>query len=151
MDPFTSFLALRGVKTLPLRMEKHCANALELAHWLERHPKAEKVLYPGLPKHPQHAVAVRQMKGFGGMISAYLRADLAGTKRFLERCELFTLAESLGGVESLIGHPGLMSHASLPPERRAGLKLTDNLVRLSVGIEDVEDLKQDLEQALARI
>jgi cystathionine gamma-lyase len=151
MDPFTSFLALRGVKTLPLRMEKHCANALELAHWLERHPKAEKVLYPGLPKHPQHAVAVRQMKGFGGMISAYLRADLAGTKRFLERCELFTLAESLGGVESLIGHPGLMSHASLPPERRAELKLTDNLVRLSVGIEDVEDLKQDLEQALARI
>jgi cystathionine gamma-lyase len=151
MDPFTSFLALRGVKTLPLRMEKHCANALELAHWLDRHPKTEKVLYPGLPKHPQHGLAARQMRGFGGMISAYLRADLAGTKRFLESCELFTLAESLGGVESLIGHPGLMSHASLPPERREALQLSDNLVRLSVGIEDVDDLKHDLDHALVRI
>ena len=151
MDPFTSFLALRGVKTLPLRMERHCANALQIAHWLDAHPKTERVIYPGLPKHPQHALAARQMSGFGGMISAYLRADLAGTKRFLERCQLFTLAESLGGVESLIGHPGLMSHASLPAERRAALALTDNLVRLSVGIEDAEDLIADLDHALAAL
>jgi len=151
MDPFTSFLALRGVKTLPLRMDKHCANALAIAHWLDAHPKTEQVIYPGLPKHPQHALAARQMKGFGGMISVYLKTDLAGTKRFLERCHLFTLAESLGGVESLIGHPGLMSHASLPPERRAQLKLTDNLVRLSVGIEDAEDLIADLDRALRSI
>jgi cystathionine gamma-lyase len=151
MDPFTGFLALRGVKTLPLRMERHCANALQIAHWLDAHPKTERVIYPGLPKHPQHALAARQMSGFGGMISAYLRADLAGTKRFLERCQLFTLAESLGGVESLIGHPGLMSHASLPAERRAALALTDNLVRLSVGIEDAEDLIADLDHALAAL
>lgn len=151
MDPFTSFLVLRGLKTLPLRMERHCANALELAHWLDAHPKTAQVLYPGLPKHPQHALASTQMQGYGGMISAYLRTDLAGTKRFLERCELFTLAESLGGVESLIGHPGLMSHASLPAERRAQLGLGDNLVRLSVGIEDCEDLKRDLAAALAAI
>jgi cystathionine gamma-lyase len=149
MDPFTSFLALRGVKTLPLRMERHCTNALKIAHWLDAHPKTAQVIYPGLPKHPQHALAARQMRGFGGMISAYLNADLAGTKRVLERCRLFTLAESLGGVESLIGHPALMSHASLPPERRAELGLTDNLVRLSVGVEDVDDLVADLEQALA--
>jgi len=151
MDPFTSFLVLRGLKTLPLRMERHCANALELAHWLDAHPKTAQVLYPGLPKHPQHALASTQMQGYGGMISAYLRTDLAGTKRFLERCELFTLAESLGGVESLIGHPGLMSHASLPAERRAQLGLGDNLVRLSVGIEDCEDLKRDLAAALDAI
>ena len=151
MDPFTAFLALRGVKTLPLRMHQHCYNALTIAHWLDAHPKTERVLYPGLPKHPQHALAARQMLGFGGMIAAYLKTDLAGTRRFLERCELFTLAESLGGVESLIGHPGLMSHASLPPERRAQLKLSDNLVRLSVGIEDAEDLIADLDRALAGI
>jgi cystathionine gamma-lyase len=151
MDPFTAFLALRGVKTLPLRMHQHCYNALAIAQWLDAHPRTERVIYPGLPKHPQHALAARQMSGFGGMIAAYLKTDLAGTKRFLERCELFTLAESLGGVESLIGHPGLMSHASLPAERRAQLKLTDNLVRLSVGIEDVEDLIADLERALAAI
>ena len=149
MDPFTSFLALRGVKTLPLRMQRHCASALKIAHWLDAHPKTERVIYPGLPKHPQHALAAQQMSGFGGMISAYLKADLAGTRRFLERCHLFTLAESLGGVESLIGHPGLMSHASLPAERRAELKLTDNLVRLSVGIEDADDLIADLDHALA--
>ena len=151
MDPFTSFLALRGVKTLPLRMEQHCANALKIAHWLDAHPKTEQVIYPGLPKHPQHALAARQMQGFGGMISAYLKADLAGTRKVLERCHLFTLAESLGGVESLIGHPGLMSHASLPAERRAQLKLTDNLVRLSVGIEDADDLIADLDHALAAL
>ena len=151
MDPFTAFLALRGVKTLPLRMEKHCANALQIAHWLDAHPKTEQVIYPGLPKHPQHALAAAQMKGFGGMIAVYLNTDLAGTKRFLERCELFTLAESLGGVESLIGHPELMSHASLPAERRAQLKLTSNLVRLSVGIEDGNDLVADLDRALRAI
>jgi cystathionine gamma-lyase len=151
MDPFTAFLALRGVKTLPLRMQRHCENALELAHWLDAHAKTEQVIYPGLPKHTQHALASRQMSGFGGMIAVYLQTDLAGTKRFLERCELFTLAESLGGVESLIGHPVLMSHASLTPERRAELKLTDNLVRLSVGIEDVRDLTPDLERALSAI
>jgi len=151
MDPFTSFLALRGVKTLPLRMQQHCANALKIAHWLDAHPKTEQVIYPGLPKHPQHALAARQMQGFGGMIAVYLKADLAGTRRFLERCHLFTLAESLGGVESLIGHPGLMSHASLPAERRAQLKLTDNLVRLSVGIEDADDLIADLDHALAAL
>ena len=149
MDPFTSFLALRGVKTLPLRMQQHCTNALKIAHWLDAHPKTEQVIYPGLPKHPQHALAARQMQGFGGMIAAYLKADLAGTRQVLERCHLFTLAESLGGVESLIGHPGLMSHASLPPERRAQLKLTDNLVRLSVGIEDADDLIADLDHAMA--
>ena len=151
MDPFTSFLALRGVKTLPLRMERHCASALEIAHWLDRHSKTEKVLFPGLPKHPQHALAAAQMRGFGGMVSAYLRTDLAGTKRFLEACRLFTLAESLGGVESLVGHPVLMSHASLPAERRAQLGLTDNLVRLSVGIEDPKDLIADLEHAFQQI
>lgn len=151
MDPFTSFLALRGTKTLPLRVQKHCANALELAHWLDQHPKTEKVIYPGLPKHPQHTLATRQMRGFGGMIAVYLRADLAGTKRFLEACELFTLAESLGGVESLVGHPVLMSHASLPAQRRSELGLTDNLVRLSVGIEDIDDLRTDLEHAFAQI
>ena len=151
MDPFTAFLALRGVKTLPLRMHQHCYNALTIAHWLDAHPKTEQVLYPGLPKHPQHALAANQMRGFGGMIAAYLKTDLAGTRRFLERCELFTLAESLGGVESLIGHPALMSHASLPAQRRAELKLTDNLVRLSVGIEDVEDLIADLDRALAAV
>jgi cystathionine gamma-lyase len=151
MDPFTAFLALRGVKTLPLRMQKHGENALKIAHWLDAHAKTAEVIYPGLPKHPQHALASRQMHGFGGMISAYLQTDLAGTKRFLERCELFILAESLGGVESLIGHPVLMSHASLTSERRAELKLTDNLVRLSVGIEDVDDLIGDLDRALSAV
>jgi cystathionine gamma-lyase len=124
-------------------MEKHCANAMELAHWLDAHPKTLQVLYPGLPKHPQHALAGRQMHGYGGMVSVFLRGDLDGTRRFLEKCELFTLAESLGGVESLVGHPVLMSHASLP----AGI--SDNLIRLSVGIEDVADLRRDLELALA--
>jgi cystathionine gamma-lyase len=151
MDPFTAFLALRGVKTLPLRMQQHCENATKLAHWLQANAKTEQVIYPGLAEHPQHALASRQMTGFGGMVSVYLKADLAGTKRFLERCELFTLAESLGGVESLIGHPVLMSHASLTPERRAELKLTDNLVRLSVGIEDGGDLIADLDRALNAI
>jgi cystathionine gamma-lyase len=151
MDPFTSFLALRGVKTLSLRMERHTANAMELARWLERHPKVERVIYPGLETHPQHALAGRQMRGFGAMISIFPKAELDGVRRFLERCELFTLAESLGGVESLIGHPVTMSHGSVPVERRALLGITDRMVRISVGIEDVEDLKRDLDRALGAI
>jgi cystathionine gamma-lyase len=149
LDPFSSFLALRGVKTLPLRMERHCANTLELAQWLAAHPKVEQVFYPGLASHRQHALARRQMRGFGGMASARLKGGMDQTRRFLERCELFTLAESLGGVESLISHPATMSHGSLPPERRAALGIGDDLVRLSVGIEDVADLRRDLERALA--
>lgn len=150
-DPFSSFLALRGVKTLPLRMERHCANALALAGWLARHPKVETVFYPGLPTHRQHALALRQMRGFGGMVSARLKGGMDETRRFLEHCELFTLAESLGGVESLISHPATMSHGSLPPERRQALGIGDNLVRLSVGIEDEDDLRHDLEHALGAI
>jgi cystathionine gamma-lyase len=147
--PFDSFLALRGLKTLALRMERHCASALRIAQWLERHPKVRRVYYPGLPSHPQHALAGRQMHGFGGMISAELDLDLDGTKRFLERCRLFALAESLGGVESLIEHPALMTHGSVPPEVRAVLGIGDSLVRLSVGIEDADDLVADLAAALA--
>ena len=150
-DPFSSFLALRGVKTLPLRMERHCANALALAGWLARHPKVETVFYPGLPTHRQHALAQRQMRGFGGMVSVRLKGGMDETRRFLEHCELFTLAESLGGVESLISHPATMSHGSLPPERRLALGIGDNLVRLSVGIEDEDDLRHDLEHALGAI
>ncbi|HYL19768.1 MAG TPA: PLP-dependent aspartate aminotransferase family protein [Burkholderiales bacterium] len=152
LDPFSSFLALRGVKTLPLRMRQHCGNAMHIATWLKSHPKVERVIYPGLPTHPQHLLAARQMNNFfGAMIAVYLKTDMAGVRRALEACELFTLAESLGGVESLVGHPVTMSHGSLPVERRAQLGITDNLVRLSVGIEDAQDLIADLEQALAAI
>lgn len=147
--PFDSFLALRGLKTLALRMERHCASALEIAGRLERHPKIKRVIYPGLASHPQHALAKRQMNGFGGIVSVEIDADLAGAKRFLERCELFTLAESLGGVESLIEHPAIMTHASIPPDQRRRLGIDDGLVRLSVGVEDVDDLWADLEHALA--
>ncbi len=147
--PFDSFLALRGLKTLSLRMERHSANALRIAGWLEQHPKIERVLYPGLPSHPQHALAQRQLRpGFGGMISAVVRGPLTEVTRFLSRCRLFTLAESLGGVESLIEHPAIMTHASVPPEVRQQLGFVDGLVRLSVGIEDVADLLADLAQAL---
>ena len=146
--PFDSFLALRGVKTLAVRMERHCANALAVASWLVRHPKVRRVIYPGLPSHPQHALAKRQMNGFGGMVTAELATDLAGTRRFLERCRVFALAESLGGVESLIEHPAIMTHATIPPEQRRALGISDSLVRLSVGIEDVDDLIDDLDQAL---
>ncbi len=146
--PFDSFLALRGVKTLALRMRAHCANALELAGWLEQHPKVERVIYPGLSSHPQHALAKRQMAGFGGIVSAYLKGGLAETRAMMERCRLFALAESLGGVESLINHPAIMTHASVPPETRARLGIHDNLVRLSVGVEDVEDLRAELADAL---
>jgi cystathionine gamma-lyase len=146
--PFDSFLALRGLKTLHLRMQRHCENALRIAGWLEEHPSVERVMYPGLRSHSQHALARRQMSGFGGMITAVLRGDLASTRRFLERCRVFALAESLGGVESLIEHPAIMTHASLPPEQRAVLGISDTLVRISVGVEDVEDLIEDLDQAL---
>ncbi|MCY1216495.1 Cystathionine beta-lyase [compost metagenome] len=149
--PFDAFLTLRGVKTLALRMERHCHNALELAYWLEQQPQVARVYYPGLQSHPQHALARRQMHGYGGMISLDLRSDLAGTRRFLEAVRIFTLAESLGGVESLIEHPAIMTHASIPAEIRAELGIGDSLVRLSVGVEDVDDLRADLAQALARI
>jgi len=147
--PFDSFLALRGLKTLAVRMQRHCENALALAHWLEAHPKVSKVHYPGLASHPQHALAGRQMKGgYGGMISIELKGGLEDSRRFLERCQIFALAESLGGVESLIEHPAIMTHASIPAAARAQLGISDSLCRLSVGIEDVEDLKVDLHQAL---
>jgi len=147
--PFDSFLALRGLKTLALRMERHCFNALKIAHWLEaRKSNVARVIYPGLESHPQHALAEKQMAAFGGIVSVVLKRDLAGTKRFLERCRLFTLAESLGGVESLIEHPAIMTHASVPPEKRDVLGISDSLVRLSCGVEDADDLIADLEQAL---
>lgn len=149
--PFDSFLTLRGVKTLALRVERHCQNALELAHWLEAQPKVARVHYPGLASHPQHALARRQMDGFGGIISIELKTDLAGARRFLERCEVFSLAESLGGVESLIEHPAIMTHATIPAATRAALGISDSLIRLSVGIEDVEDLRRDLCNALGAI
>jgi len=147
--PFDSFLALRGVKTLALRMERASNNALEIARFLESRSDVKRVLYPGLPSHPQHDLAKRQMFTGGGMVSAILDGGLPRARRFLERCQLFTLAESLGGVESLVEHPGLMTHASIPPERRAEIGIDDGLVRLSVGIEDVRDLIGDLSQALA--
>ncbi|WP_395790039.1 cystathionine gamma-synthase [Aquimonas sp.] len=149
--PFDSFLAMRGLKTLHLRMRAHCENALALAQWLQNHPKVSKVIYPGLESHPQHALAKTQMHGFGGMLSVVLNTDLAGTRRMMERCKLFALAESLGGVESLINHPAIMTHASVPPENRARLGIDDNLVRLSVGVEDLADLRAELEAALAAI
>jgi cystathionine gamma-lyase len=147
--PFDSFLILRGIKTLALRMERHCANALTIAQFLEKHPKVERVFYPGLESHPQHAVAKRQMTGgYGGIVTAVLRGTLDDSRRVLERCHLFSLAESLGGVESLIEHPGLMTHASLPAAMRASLGISDGLIRLSVGVEDVNDLVAELRHAL---
>ena len=147
--PFDAYLALRGVKTLALRMQRHCENAQELAGWLARHPKVAKVHYPGLSSHPQHALAKQQMQGrYGGMVTIELKGGLEEARRFLERCELFALAESLGGVESLIDHPALMTHASVPAQARAALGIRDTLCRLSVGVEDVADLKADLEHAL---
>jgi cystathionine gamma-lyase len=146
--PFDSFLALRGIKTLALRMERHSSNGQRIADWLAARNDVRRVIYPGLVSHPQHAIAKRQMHAFGGMVSVDLDRDLAGTKRFLERTQLFTLAESLGGVESLIEHPALMTHGSIPAEQRAALGISDSLVRLSCGIEDGGDLIADLEQAL---
>jgi cystathionine gamma-lyase len=149
--PFDSFLALRGIKTLALRMERHCANALALAQWLEKQPKVERVRYPGLASHPQHELARRQMRGFGGMVTIELGTDLVGARRFLEACRIFALAESLGGVESLIEHPAIMTHASIPADQRARSGIGENLIRLSVGIENVDDLRADLKRALAAI
>jgi cystathionine gamma-lyase len=151
LDPFSSFLGLRGIKTLPLRIERHSANALTIARRLEEHPAVERVLYPGLPSHPQHDLALRQMQGGGGMISVFLKATPKQTIKVLESFKIFALAESLGGVESLVGHPVTMSHGSIPAERRAALGITPNLIRLSIGIEDAPDLIGDLEQALARL
>lgn len=146
--PFDSYLALRGLKTLSLRLERHCSNAAALAEWMEAHPAISRVSYPGLKSHPGHEVARRQMDAYGGMITVFLKGGLNAARTMLERVELFTLAESLGGVESLIEHPGIMTHASIPAERRRELGVDDSLVRLSVGVEDVGDLRHDLEQAL---
>jgi cystathionine gamma-lyase len=146
--PFDSFLALRGLKTLALRMERHCANALAVAEHLAGHPRVARVHYPGLASHPQHALAERQMHGYGGMVTMALDGDLAAARRFLERVEIFALAESLGGVESLIEHPAIMTHASLPPAQRQALGIDDALIRLSVGVEDADDLIADLDHAL---
>jgi cystathionine gamma-lyase len=146
--PFDAFLALRGLKTLALRMERHCANAAAVAEFLAGHPKIEAVYYPGLASHPQHQLARRQMRGFGGMVTAVLGGGLEAARRFLERVEIFALAESLGGVESLIEHPAIMTHASIPAANRAALGISDGLVRLSVGVEEQGDLIADLAQAL---
>ncbi|MFQ5563029.1 MAG: cystathionine gamma-synthase [Parvularculaceae bacterium] len=146
--PFDSFLALRGLKTLALRQERGCENAQTLAEWLEAHPAIARVNYPGLESHPGHAIAARQMDAFGAMVTIFLKGGLDAAKIMLERVELFTLAESLGGVESLIEHPSVMTHASIPPERRAELGVDDALVRLSIGVEDAGDLRRDLDQAL---
>lgn len=149
--PFDSFLAMRGLKTLEIRMQRHCENANQLAQWLSKHPKVNKVFYPGLSSHPQHALAKQQMPAFGGMIALDLKANLQETVAVLKRCKIFALAESLGGVESLIEHPAIMTHASIPLEQRLSLGITDSFIRLSVGIEDYQDLQHDLEQALLGI
>src|SRR5436853_5276785 len=148
---FDSFLVLRSLKTLALRMERHCGNALEIARWLEEQPQVKSVSYPGLKSHPQHDLARTPMRGFGGMVTIVLKTDLDGTRRFLENTHLFSLAESLGGVESLINHPALMTHASVPKEQREALGVTDSLVRISVGVEDLRDLTDDLKTALEAI
>jgi cystathionine gamma-lyase len=147
--PFDSFLALRGLKTLALRMERHCSNAMAVARWLEKNPKVARVIYPGLESHPQHKLAKKQMSAFGGIVTFVVDGDLAATRRVLERTRLFTLAESLGGVESLIEHPAIMTHASIPSDKRDQIGISDSLVRLSVGIEDPDDLIADLDMALS--
>ncbi len=147
LGPFDSFMVLRALKTLPVRMERHCANALRISQFLETHPSIEKVYYPGLESHSQHELVKQQMPAFGGMVTAIIKGGLEKAKSFLERCELFALAESLGGVESLIEHPAIMTHASIPQEIRESLGISDGLIRLSVGIEDADDLIEDLEQA----
>lgn len=149
--PFDAWLTLRGIKTLALRMERHCANAAALAPWLAKHPKVEKVWWPGLPEHPGHAVAKKQMRGFGGMVSLKVKGGKEETLRFITNTKLFSLAESLGGVESLVNHPATMTHASIPAEVREKRGVDDRLVRLSVGIEDAKDLQADLEQALGKV
>ena len=147
--PFDSYMVMRSLKTLPLRMERHCENAAELAHWLEQHPATERVIYPGLKSFQQHALAKKQMYAFGGMISMVIKGGLAAAKRMLSRCELFTLAESLGGVESLIEHPAIMTHAAIPLAQRVALGIVDGMIRLSVGIENIEDLKADLQHSFS--
>ena len=149
MGPFDAYLTLRGIKTLAVRIERHNASAGRIAEWLEGHDAVERVVYPGLASHPQHQVAKRQMTGFGGMITFFIKGGLAESRRFLEACTLFTCAESLGGVESLVDHPAIMTHASVPPAMRAELGISDTLIRLSVGIEHCDDLIADLERALA--
>jgi len=149
--PFDSFLAMRGLKTLALRMERHCSNALEIARWLEEQPHVKSVHYPGLKTHAQHDLARQQMRAFGGIVTVVLKTDLEGTRRFLENTHLFALAESLGGVESLIDHPAIMTHASVPKEMREQLGISDSLVRLSVGVEGVRDLIDDLQFAFEAI
>ena len=151
MSPFDSFLVLRSLKTLAVRMEKHCENAFEIASFLEKHEIIEKIYFPGLSSHPNHEIAKKQMNGFGGMITVVLKGGLKTATTFLERTKLFALAESLGGVESLIEHPAIMTHASIPAEVRKDLGIEDGLVRLSVGIESVEDLLDDLNQALSGV
>lgn len=146
--PFDSFLALRGVKTLDVRMQRHCESAMRIAEWLENDDRVDSVLYPGLKSHPQHALASSQMDGFGGIVTFFIDGDMETARRFLERCEVFSLAESLGGVESLVDHPAIMTHASVPEKERAALGISDQLIRLSVGIEAVEDLLADLDRAL---
>ncbi|MGB5622519.1 MAG: cystathionine gamma-synthase [Gammaproteobacteria bacterium] len=148
LGPFDSFLALRGLKTLALRMERHVSNAAAIASWLETHPAVTRVIYPGLESHPQHDLAIRQMRGGGGIVTFFIDGGLDAARAMLERCRIFALAESLGGVESLIEHPAIMTHASVPPARREALGLGDDLIRLSVGVEDPEDLIGDLERAL---
>jgi cystathionine gamma-lyase len=149
MNPFDSFLLLRSLKTLPVRMERHCSSAQTIASYLESHDSIEKVIYPGLTSHPQHEIAKKQMNGFGGMISVVLKGGLSSATSFLERTNIFSLAESLGGVESLIEHPAIMTHASIPAEIREEIGISDGLVRLSVGIESIEDLLEDIDNALA--
>ena len=146
--PFDSFLALRGLKTLDVRMRRHCHSAAAVAEWLENDPRVERVLYPGLASHPQHELAARQMSDFGGIVTFFIKGGINEARRFLERCEVFALAESLGGVESLVDHPAIMTHASVPEKERAALGISDQLIRLSVGIEDLDDLIADLDQAL---
>ena len=146
--PFDSFLALRGVKTLDIRMQRHCESAANIAAWLEKDPRVKSVLYPGLASHPQHALAKKQMSDFGGIVTFFIKGDIESARRFLERCEIFALAESLGGVESLVDHPGIMTHASVPLKEREELGISDQLIRLSVGIEALDDLLADLDQAL---
>jgi len=146
--PFDAFLVLRGIKTLALRMKRHGENAFELAKWLEKHPAVDKVLYPGLESHPQYSIAKKQMKGFGGMITFFIKGNLDNARKFLESVRVFALAESLGGVESLVDHPAIMTHASIPAETRKALGISDTLIRLSVGIEALEDLREDLDNAL---
>ena len=147
--PFDSFLALRGVKTLDVRMQRSCSNAMQIAEWLESDNRVDRVIYPGLASHGQHELAKRQMPGFGAIVTFFIKGDIEEARRFLERCEVFSLAESLGGVESLVDHPAIMTHASVPAEERAKLGISDALIRLSVGIEDVNDLLADLDNALS--